>query len=86
MSVLLVHCSDMHLDKNLNISNLARALERMEDLNKNFSVAVDYALKNKPDLFLITSGVFDRYSPSNSARVCVTEGPAARRISYGFSL
>jgi hypothetical protein len=41
------------LDKNFNISNLAKAQERREDLNKNFSSAVEYALKNKPDLFLI---------------------------------
>jgi DNA repair exonuclease SbcCD nuclease subunit len=61
------------LDKNFNIANLARAQERKEDLNKNFSVAVDYALKNRPDLFLITGDVFDRNSPSNSARVFVTE-------------
>ncbi|MGA2240207.1 MAG: exonuclease SbcCD subunit D [Candidatus Bathyarchaeia archaeon] len=73
MSVQLVHCSDLHLDKNFNISNLARAQERKEDLNKNFSVAVEYALKNKPDLFLISGDVFDRNSPSNSARVFVTE-------------
>jgi len=63
----------MHLDKNFNIANLARAQERKDDLNKNFSAAVEYALKNKPDLFLITGDVFDRNSPSNSARVFVTE-------------
>ena len=73
MSVQLVHCSDMHLDKSFNIANLARAQERKDDLNKNFSAAVEYALKNKPDLFLITGDVFDRNSPSNSARVFVTE-------------
>jgi DNA repair exonuclease SbcCD nuclease subunit len=61
------------LDKNFNIANLVRAGERKDDLNKNFSAAVEYALKNKPDLFLITGDVFDRNSPSNSARVFVTE-------------
>ena len=73
MSVQILHCSDMHLDKNFNISNLTRAQERKEDLNRNFSVASDYALKNRPDLFLITGDVFDRISPSNSARVFVTQ-------------
>lgn len=73
MSVQLVHCSDLRLDKNFNTSNLARAQEGKEDLSKNFSVAFEYALKNKPDLFLITGDVFDRNSPSNSARVFVTE-------------
>jgi hypothetical protein len=37
------------LDKNFNISNLAPAQERKDDLNKNFSAAVEYALKNKPE-------------------------------------
>lgn len=73
MSVQIVHCSDMHLDKNFNISNLAKAQERKEDLNKNFFAAVEYALENRPDLFLISGDVFDRNSPSNSARVFVTE-------------
>jgi DNA repair exonuclease SbcCD nuclease subunit len=73
MSVQIVHCSDMHLDKNFNISNLARAQERKEDLNRNFSAAVDYALNNKPDLFLMTGDIFDRNSPSNSVRIFVTE-------------
>jgi len=73
MSVQILHCSDMHLDKSFNIANLARAQERKEDLNKNFSTAVDYALKNKPDLFLMTGDIFDRVSPGNAARILVTE-------------
>jgi exonuclease SbcD len=52
---------------------LARAQERKEDLNKNFSAAVDYALKNKPDLFLVTGDVFDRVSPGNAARIFLTD-------------
>ena len=73
MSVQILHCSDMHLDKSFNIANLARAQERREDLNKNFSAAVDYALKNRPDLFLMTGDIFDRVSPGNAARILVTE-------------
>ena len=73
MSVQLLHCSDIHLDRNFNISNMARAQERKEDLNKNFSVAVEYALENKPDIFLITGDVFDRVSPGNAARIFLTE-------------
>ena len=73
MSVQILHCSDTHLDKNFNIANLARAQERKEDLNKNFSAAVDYALKNRPDLFLMTGDIFDRVSPSNAARILVTQ-------------
>jgi len=73
MSIQILHCSDMHLDKSFNIANLARAQERKEDLNRNFSAAVDYALKSKPDLFLMTGDIFDRVSPGNAARILVTE-------------
>ncbi len=73
MSVQLLHCSDIHLDRNFSISNMARAQERKEDLNKNFSVAVEYALENKPEIFLVTGDVFDRVSPGNAARIFLTE-------------
>lgn len=73
MSVQALHCSDTHLDKNFNIANLLRAQERKEDLNSNFSAAVDYALGNRPDLFLMTGDIFDRVSPGNAARILVTE-------------
>jgi len=43
----------MHLDKNFNISNFARAFQRKEDLNRNLSAVVEYALKNKRDENLI---------------------------------
>jgi DNA repair exonuclease SbcCD nuclease subunit len=60
MSLQLLHCSDLHLDKNFSIPNLARALERKEDLNNKFSSVVEYAIKNKPDLFIISGDVFGR--------------------------
>jgi len=40
-------------------------LERKEDLNRNFAKIVDYALKNKPDLFLVSADVFDKILPTN---------------------
>lgn len=73
MTVQILHCSDVHLDRNFNISNLTRAVERKQDIEKNFTTAVDYALENKPDIFLITGDLFDRHSPSNSARVFASE-------------
>jgi DNA repair exonuclease SbcCD nuclease subunit len=63
----------LHLDKNFNISNLTKAAQRKEDLNRNFSAVVEYALKNKPDLFLIAGDVFDRISPTNASRVFLTQ-------------
>jgi DNA repair exonuclease SbcCD nuclease subunit len=73
VSLQILHCSDLHLDKNFNISNFARAFQRKEDLNRNFSAVVEYALKNKPDVFLISGDVFDRISPTNLSRVFVTQ-------------
>ena len=73
MSLQILHCSDVHLDRNFNISNLDRAQERKQDIERNFAKVVQYALGNKPDIFLITGDLFDRYSPSNSARVFVTD-------------
>jgi DNA repair exonuclease SbcCD nuclease subunit len=61
------------LDKNFNIPNLVRAMERKEDLNRGFLRAVEYALKNRPDIFLISGDVFDKILPTNSSRVFVTQ-------------
>ncbi len=73
MSLQILHCSDLHLDKNFNISNFTKAQQRKEDLNRNFSTVVEYALKNKPDLFLISGDIFDRISPTNASRVFLTQ-------------
>lgn len=72
MSIQILHCSDLHLDKNFNIPNLAKALERKEDLNNSFSSAVEYAIKNKPDLFIISGDIFDKILPTNASRVFLT--------------
>jgi len=48
-------------------------MQRKEDLNRNFSTIVDYAIKNKPDLFLMAGDVFDKILPTNAARVFVTQ-------------
>jgi len=73
MSIQLLHCSDLHLDKNFNIPNLARALQRKEDLNNNFSSVVEYAIKNKPDLFIMSGDIFDKILPTNASRVFLTQ-------------
>ena len=72
VSVQILHCSDTHLDKSFGISNLSKAMQRREDLNRNFSSIVDFALENKPDIFLIAGDVFDKISPSNASRVFLT--------------
>ncbi|MCR3906984.1 MAG: exonuclease SbcCD subunit D [Tenericutes bacterium] len=72
ISLQILHCSDTHLDKSFGISNLSKAIQRREDLNHNFSSIVDYALKNKPDIFLIAGDVFDKILPTNASRVFLT--------------
>jgi len=42
-------------------------------LQRSFASAVDYALKNRPDVFLLTGDVFDRISPPNSERVFLVQ-------------
>jgi len=72
ISLQILHCSDTHLDKSFGISDLSKAMKRREDLNRNFSTIVDYALKNKPDIFLIAGDVFDKILPTNASRVFLT--------------
>jgi len=48
-------------------------LERREDLNRNFAIIIDFALNNKPDLFLVSGDVFDKILPTNASRVFLTQ-------------
>jgi exonuclease SbcD len=73
LSLQIIHCADLHLDKSFNIANLAKAAQRKVDLNNGFSHIVQYALKNKPDVFLISGDVFDKILPTNASRVFITE-------------
>ena len=73
MSIQIVHCGDLHLDKNFNISNLEKARIRKEDLNNAFSKVVEFALQNRPDIVVISGDVFDKISPTNAAIVHLTK-------------
>lgn len=68
MSVQIVHCSDLHLDRNFNVGSIARNYVRKKDLDDNFSEVVGYAIENRADLFLISGDVFDRVMPGNFSR------------------
>jgi len=68
MSIQIVHCSDLHLDRNFNVGSLTRNYERRKDLDSNFLEIVDYALQNRADLFLISGDIFDRVMPGNFSR------------------
>jgi len=73
MSVKILHCADLHLEKTFNFARHEQSLKRREDLKRSFSWIVDYALGHRPDLFLIAGDVFDRVNPSNEARVFLAE-------------
>ena len=68
MSVQIVHCGDLHLDRNFNVGSIARNYERKRDLDANFIKIVNYAIENRADLFLISGDIFDRVNPSNFSR------------------
>ena len=72
-TVKIVHCSDLHLDRTFNISNFALAMDRKNDLNRNFSTVVDSAIDRKADLFLITGDSYDRVTPTNATSVFLME-------------
>lgn len=68
MSLQIVHTADLHLDRSLQIANIARRDRRRQDIDDNFDRIVHYVLQNKPDLFLLAGDIFDRVNPGNAAR------------------
>jgi len=72
MSIQLVHCSDIHLDRNFNFGNPSKSFQRRIDVETNFEKTVDFTISEKSDLFLISGDVFDKVNPSNSARAFFT--------------
>ncbi len=45
-----------------------RRYERKEDFVRSFDAVIDYALKNRPDLFLVSGDLFDNIQPRNPTR------------------
>jgi len=72
MSIQIVHCTDIHLDKNFNYGDLSKFAQRRMDIENNFAKVIDFALKENSDIFLISGDVFDKVNPSNGARVFLT--------------
>jgi len=71
--VQIVHCADLHLDRGFGIADPAKSSARKDDLNQNFNRVVEFALKERPELFLVSGDIFDRVHPSNLTRVFLTE-------------
>jgi DNA repair exonuclease SbcCD nuclease subunit len=61
------------LDRSFGIADPGKSSARKDDLNRNFSRVVEFALKEKPELFLVSGDIFDRVHPSNLTRVFLTE-------------
>lgn len=68
MSLRIVHCSDLHIDRNFNYANTEKSEIRKKDIEHNFTEIVNFAIKARCDLFLISGDIFDRVNPSNAAR------------------
>jgi DNA repair exonuclease SbcCD nuclease subunit len=69
LTVTAIHTADFHLDRNFGFPWIDRVEKRKKDLFDNFQRIVDFALAEKPDLFLICGDVFDRVKPSNEAKI-----------------
>ena len=68
MAIRIVHCTDIHLDKFFNYGDPVKGERRRRDVEANFVQIVDYAIKQKADIFLLSGDIFDRVKPSNSVR------------------
>jgi DNA repair exonuclease SbcCD nuclease subunit len=69
LTVTAIHTADFHLDRNFGFPWIDRVERRRKDLFDNFQRIIDYAITEKPDLFLICGDVFDRVKPSNEAKI-----------------
>lgn len=67
MSILIIHCSDIHLDRRFNLGDPQRSEQRKKDIENNFKKIVDFTINGKADLFILSGDIFDKVNPSNSA-------------------
>jgi DNA repair exonuclease SbcCD nuclease subunit len=68
MVIRLVHCTDVHLDKFFDFGDPAKGEIRRKDIENNFIKIIDFTIKQKADIFLLTGDIFDKVKPSNSSR------------------
>ena len=69
MTIKVVHTADLHLGKSFNFTRYFQGFKRSMDLLVAFSQIVEFAIKNKADIFLLSGDVFDKVNPSNETRV-----------------
>ncbi|TFG26071.1 MAG: DNA repair exonuclease [Promethearchaeota archaeon] len=65
--VQIIHSADFHLDPRMT-SFLNRDEERRKDFTKNFDYIIEFALKERPDIVLISGDLFDNINPRNPIR------------------
>ncbi|RLG67160.1 MAG: DNA repair exonuclease, partial [Methanobacteriota archaeon] len=64
MTIQILLTADNHLDPPARAFG-PRTYERKKDFLRCFEAAVNYALENKPDLFLICGDLFNNIKPRN---------------------
>src|SRR5205807_9505381 len=72
MTVHVLFRSDNHLDPSA-VQYGPRRFERKRDFQHSFDVLVNFALENRPDLFLIGGDFYDGILPGNPIRAYVAE-------------
>jgi DNA repair exonuclease SbcCD nuclease subunit len=68
MSIQILHCADLHLDKVFSIRSMAKRERRQQDLIDNLEIMVERAKTDRPDFFLIAGDTYDKVNPSNHSR------------------
>jgi transposase-like protein len=64
ISLQVLHCSDTHLDESFSISNLAKAIQRREDLNSNsFALVIPTTRSESPICGLSHFRLLNKLSP-----------------------
>src|SRR5216683_160245 len=72
MTVHVLLTADNHLDPSA-VQYGPRRFERKRDFQHSFEVLVNFALENRPDLFLIGGDFYDGILPGNPTRAYVAE-------------
>ncbi|MHA1723811.1 MAG: metallophosphoesterase family protein [Promethearchaeota archaeon] len=65
--VQILHTADFHLDPKMT-NFLHRDQERRDDFQKNFDEIINFSLKERPDILLISGDLFDSINPRNPVR------------------
>lgn len=74
MGIKIVLTGDNHLNAYSSKMRPFQVEERRKKLKDNFRKTIDYALKNKVDLYINVGDLFDTPSPRNDALLIVAEG------------